>query len=37
MSWIAENWRLKLLAVGLSALMLAAVAFSQNPPTIKSI
>jgi hypothetical protein len=36
-SWIAENWRLKLLAVGLSALMLAAVAFSQNPPTIKTI
>jgi hypothetical protein len=34
---ITENWRLKLLAVGLSVLMLGAVAFSQNPPTVKTI
>lgn len=33
MSWIADDWRLKLLAVGLAVLMLGAVAFSQNPPT----
>src|SRR6185503_11453446 len=34
---ITENWRLKLLALGLSVLMLGAVAFSQNPPTVKTI
>lgn len=35
MSWsiVTQNWRLKLLALGLAVLMLAAVAFSQNPPT----
>ncbi len=33
MSWIIEDWRLKLLAFGLAILMLGAVAFSQNPPT----
>lgn len=35
MSWgiITEDWRLKLLAIGLAVLMLGAVAFSQNPPT----
>lgn len=33
MSWITDDWRLKLLAVGLAVLMLGAVAFSQNPPT----
>lgn len=39
MSWglITEDWRLKLLAVGLAILMLGAVAFSQNPPTTKSL
>jgi YbbR domain-containing protein len=31
-SLITEDWRLKLLAVGLAVLMLGAVAFSQNPP-----
>jgi len=37
-SWtlITNQWRLKLLAFGLAVLMLGAVAFSQNPPTIKS-
>jgi YbbR domain-containing protein len=30
---IIEDWRLKLLAIGLAVLMLVAVAFSQNPPT----
>jgi YbbR domain-containing protein len=29
---ITDDWRLKLLAVGLAILMLGAVAFSQNPP-----
>jgi YbbR domain-containing protein len=29
---ITDDWRLKLLAVGLAVLMLGAVAFSQNPP-----
>ncbi len=35
MSWriFTDDWRLKLLAVGLALLMLGAVAFSQNPPT----
>ncbi len=37
MSWITDDWRLKLLAVGLAILMLGAVAFSQNPPTIKTV
>jgi YbbR domain-containing protein len=32
---ITEDWRLKLLALGLAVLMLGAVAFSQNPPTQK--
>jgi hypothetical protein len=32
-SWITDDWRLKLLAAGLAVLMLGAVAFSQNPPT----
>lgn len=38
MSWriITDDWRLKLLAVGLAILMLGAVAFSQNPPTTGS-
>ena len=39
MSWslITNEWRLKLLALGLGILMLGAVAFSQNPPTIKTV
>jgi YbbR domain-containing protein len=36
-SWIADDWRLKLLALGLAVLMLGAVAFSQNPPTSKTM
>jgi len=35
-SLITDDWRLKLLAVGLAVLMLGAVAFSQNPPTSKT-
>jgi YbbR domain-containing protein len=35
-SLITDDWRLKLLAVGLAVLMLGAVAFSQNPPTTKT-
>lgn len=39
MNWsiITNEWRLKLLAVGLAVLMLGAVAFSQNPPTTKTL
>ena len=37
MSWVTESWRLKLLAIGLSILMLGAVAFAQNPPTSKTL
>lgn len=37
MSWIADDWRLKLLALGLAVLMLGAVAFSQNPPTTRTL
>jgi hypothetical protein len=38
-SWtlITDNWRLKLLSLGLAVLMLGAVAFSQNPPTTGSL
>ncbi len=36
MNLITDDWRLKLLAVGLAVLMLGAVAFAQNPPTTKS-
>jgi YbbR domain-containing protein len=34
---ITDDWRLKLLAVGLAILMLGAVAFSQNPPKQKTL
>jgi YbbR domain-containing protein len=39
LSWnlITDEWRLKLLALGLAGLMLGAVAFSQNPPTSKDL
>ncbi|MHB8589734.1 MAG: CdaR family protein [Candidatus Dormibacteraceae bacterium] len=37
MSLITDDWRLKLLAVGLAVLMLGAVAFSQNPPTTRTL
>lgn len=37
MSWITDDWKLKLLAFGLAVLMLGAVAFSQNPPTSKTL
>jgi YbbR domain-containing protein len=39
MNWglVTEDWRIKLLALGLAVLMLGAVAFSQNPPTTKSL
>lgn len=37
MNWITDDWRLKLLAFGLAVLMLGAVAFSQNPPTSKTM
>ncbi len=37
MSWITDDWRLKLLALGLAILLLGAVAFSQNPPTRGSL
>lgn len=37
MSWITDDWRLKLLALGLAVLMLGAVAYSQNPQTSKSL
>jgi YbbR domain-containing protein len=36
-SWITTDWKLKLLALGLSVLMLGAVAFSQNPPTSRTM
>lgn len=39
MSWsiVTDDWRLKLLALGLAVLMLGAVAFSQNPPTSNTV
>lgn len=36
-AWITNEWRLKLLALGLSVLVLGAVAFSENPPTTRPI
>jgi len=36
-SWITDDWKLKLLAFGLAVLMLGALAFSQNPPTSKTL
>ncbi len=37
MSWITDDWRLKLLALALAGLLLAAVAASQNPPTTRTL
>ena len=37
LSWITNEWRLKLLSLGLAVLVLGAVAFSQNPPTTRPI
>lgn len=37
MNLITDDWRLKLLALGLGILMLGAVAFSQNPPTTRTL
>lgn len=37
MKWITDDWRLKLLALGLAILMLGAVAFAQNPPTQRTL
>lgn len=37
MNLITDDWRLKILAFGLAVLMLGAVAFSQNPPTQKTL
>src|SRR5260370_42433747 len=37
MKWITEDWRLKLLALGLATLMLGAVAFAQNPATQRTL
>lgn len=36
-SFITNEWRLKLLALGLAVLMLGALAFSQNQPTTRSL
>ena len=36
MSWLVDDWRLKLLALLLALLMLGAVAFAQNPSTTKT-
>jgi len=37
MSWLTDDWRLKLLALSLAIVLLAAVAFSQNPPTTRAL
>jgi YbbR-like protein len=37
MNLLTDDWRLKLLAVGLAILMLGAVAFSQNPPRTRTL
>jgi hypothetical protein len=37
MSWLVGSWRLKILAVVLAVALLAAVAFSENPPVVKPV
>jgi YbbR domain-containing protein len=37
MSWIVQNWQLKLLALVLSLGLFAAVAFAQNPIVVSSV
>jgi YbbR domain-containing protein len=37
LSWIVGNWRLKLLALLLAAGLMAAVAFSENPPEVVDV
>jgi YbbR domain-containing protein len=37
MSWLVGNWRLKLLSLVLALALLAAVAFSENPPSVKTV
>lgn len=37
MSWLVGSWRLKILAVVLAVALLAAVAFSENPPVVRSV
>jgi len=36
MKWLTDDWRLKLIALGLAILMLGAVAFAQNPATTRT-
>jgi YbbR domain-containing protein len=37
MTWLVTNWRLKLLALVLTLGLLAAVAFSENPLTVRTV
>jgi len=37
MTWLISNWRLKLLALGLALGLLGAVAFSENPLTVRQV
>ncbi len=37
MHWLVGNWQLKLVSVVLTLALLAAVAFTQNPPTTASV
>ncbi|MFZ0217747.1 MAG: CdaR family protein [Candidatus Dormiibacterota bacterium] len=37
MRWLVTNWRLKLLAIGLALALLMTVAFSENPPTSRTV
>lgn len=37
MNWLVGNWRLKLLSLVLALALLAAVAFSENPPSVKTV
>lgn len=36
-TWLISNWRLKLLALALTLGLLAAVAFSENPLTVRTV
>jgi YbbR domain-containing protein len=37
MSWLVGSWRLKLLALALALVLLAAVSFWENPPEVSSV
>ncbi|MGH7912604.1 MAG: hypothetical protein ACREOV_12850, partial [Candidatus Dormibacteraceae bacterium] len=37
MRWLVGNWQLKLVSIGLTLVLLGAIAFTQNPPTTATV